>query len=343
MVWPYRTMAIPMKYDFSHLDPAAFERLCAALLAAEGYRVRELARSGQPDRGIDFLFESEDEVLWLAQVKAIRSERMPISMLRSAVLDLQNGLLVMKAQRAVLIVSVPVSAKVRDQLPHVPEILVWDATYLEPLLDRHPQVRSAYAAYISSKEILDSLLNDQESPLEDSTDALLAELEAVPAGTSSWKKYEEVCVKILNYVFIPPLRLPKVQSRSHDGLDRRDAIYPIGSGHPFWDSIKYQHSARMVVVEFKNYKDSIGQKEVESLQQYLMPSAKRSFGIICSRKQPSKHALKARRRAWMASSNLILFLSDLDLQELIRARSDNEDTSRILEAQMEDFFITLVP
>jgi hypothetical protein len=332
-----------MEYEFSRLDPSAFERLCAALFSAQGHRIRQVGRAGELQHGVDFIVEQEREPPWLVQVKLIRNERMPMSVLRSAVLDLQSGLITMKAQKAVLIVSAPISAQVKAQLPHVPEVEVWDATKLEALLQRQPQVRNAYAAYVSSTRAFDSLLKDEAPTAEEQGASLVAELESVQAGTKSWKKYEEVCVKILSFGFIPPLREPRVQSRSHDGLDRRDAIYPIGSGHAFWDGVKYQHSARMVVVEFKNYKTPIGQKEVESLQQYLMPSAMRSFGIICSRTHPSKPALKARRRAWMASSNLILFLSDLDLKEIVRARTDDRDTSRVLESQMEDFFITLVP
>lgn len=48
----------------------------------------------------------------------------------------------------------------------------------------------------------------------------------------------------------------------------------------------------MVVAEFKNHTEKIGPAEVESLQQYLMPEAKRSFGILCSRKGPSPSAIK---------------------------------------------------
>jgi hypothetical protein len=332
-----------MKFDFSQLDPAQFERLCAALLTAAGYRIKEFSRPGAPDHGIDFFFESNDGVRWIAQVKVVRSGRMPMSVLRSAVLDLHNGVITMKAQMALLMVSIPVSTQMRDELPPAPNVQIWDADMIESLLDRHHDVQNAYTAYIASKDTLDSFIKSDSPQAENVAADLIAELTSTPPGTKSWKQYEDVCVKILNYAFIPPLRIPKVQSRTHDGLDRRDAIYPIGSGHAFWDSIKHQHSARMVVVEFKNYKDPIGQKEVESLQQYLMPQAKRSFGIICSRKQPAKSAQKARRRAWMTSNNLILFLSDLDLQDLVRARADNEDTSRILESQMDDFFITLAP
>jgi hypothetical protein len=99
----------------------------------------------------------------------------------------------------------------------------------------------------------------------------------------------------------------------------------------------------MLVAEFKNHTDKIGQAEVESLQQYLMPEAKRSFGILCSRKAPSPSAIKARRRAWMTSRNLILFFSDLDLEDLLTKRDAGEDTSLVLDSQMDEFFITLAP
>jgi hypothetical protein len=93
----------------------------------------------------------------------------------------------------------------------------------------------------------------------------------------------------------------------------------------------------MVVVEFKNHDGDVGQEEVESLQQYLMPQAKRSFGILCSRDNPSPSAVKARRRAWVMASNLILFLFDLDLEELIRTKASGKDTPRVLESQMDVF------
>ena len=51
----------------------------------------------------------------------------------------------------------------------------------------------------------------------------------------------------------------------------------------------------------------------------------------------------ARRRAWMTSRNLVLFLSDLDLQDLLAKRDADEDTSAALDSQMDEFFITLAP
>ena len=99
----------------------------------------------------------------------------------------------------------------------------------------------------------------------------------------------------------------------------------------------------MVVTEFKNLDGPLRQKEVESLQQYLLPKAKRSLGILCGRHAPSNQAIKARRRAWMEADKLILFLSDQDLIDLVRIKANGGDSSEVLDGKMDEFFVTLAP
>jgi hypothetical protein len=332
-----------MRYDLSALGPEEFESLCGALLIAKGFRTERFARRGQRDHGIDFLAESkDDDTLYVVQAKRFSRDSVPLSDLRRALLDLSRALTLTGAGMALLMTTARVPPHVADELPSAPNVLVWDVNVLESILDHDPKVRDEFLSFHKSKQRFESFA-EQDIPTSGPTSAsLLKALSAVSPGTG-WQEYEKVCVEILNYLFVPPLRMPKIQSTTEDGLDRRDAIYPIGTGSPFWDNIKYQHSARMVVAEFKNFTDKIGQAEVESLQQYLMPEAKRSLGILCSRRGPSPSAIKARRRAWMISRNLILFLSDLDLEDLLSKRDAGEDTSFVLDSQMDEFFITLAP
>jgi len=332
-----------MRYDLSALDHEEFESLCGALLIAKGFRARRFTQRGQRDYGLDFLAESkDDDTQYVVQAKRFSRDRVPMSDLRRILLDLNRAITLAGAQMALLMTTAKVPPQVADELPPAPNVLIWDGDVLESILDNDPKIRDEFLSFRKSKQRFESFA-EQDIPTSGPTSAaFLKALSAVPPG-SGWQEYEKVCVEILNYLFVPPLRMPKIQSATEDGLDRRDAIYPIGTGHPFWDNIKYQHSARMVVAEFKNFTDKIGQAEVESLQQYLMPEAKRSFGILCSRKGPSPSAIKARRRAWMISRNLILFLSDLDLQDLLSKRDAGEDTSVVLDSQMDEFFITLAP
>jgi len=232
----------------------------------------------------------------------------------------------------------------RDSVPDF--VTVWDDSTLADLFAQHTQVRDAFSQLVESQETIDKLFEGLLTPqpsLDAKASALISALESVPLGKEGWRQYEDVCIEILNYAFIPPLRPPRIQSTTEDGLDRRDAIYSIGGGNDFWDNIRHEYRSRMVVAEFKNYSDPIGQTEVESLQQYLLPKAKRAFGLLCSRFPPSDNAFKARRRAWMIADNIILFLGDDDLKEAVRMAAEGIDPSEILDSQIDNFFVTLAP
>lgn len=337
-----------MDTDFKKLDWRQFELLCGSLLVAEGFKdLKQFAKPGQPDRGIDWIFEAPGGKCWIAQVKMFRRLVSSPSILRRAVMDIKNGLDLLNAEKAILMLSIPLSSKTRLYLlQDYDQIEIWDSDVIAKLLDKHDSIRQRFMHLIATQQDIEKLL-ESTSIRDETVDAraniLISRLESVPTGKEGWRQYEDVCIDMLNYAFVPPLRLPKIQSWSEDGLDRRDAIYPIGNGNLFWESIKYEYSSRLVVAEFKNFDGPISQGEVESLQQYLLPKAKRAFGLLCSPKPPSISAIKARRRAWMIAENIILFLSNEDLKEIVRIRSDEGDPSEVLDAQMDEFFITLSP
>lgn len=117
----------------------------------------------------------------------------------------------------------------------------------------------------------------------------------------------------------------------------------MGHGHPFWDNLRNECRTRFVVGEFKNYKGAPGQKEVESIEQYLYKKAMRTFGILCSRLPASEPARKARRRAWVENDKLIVLLSDDDLKDILHARGYGEDPTEVLDTQLNSFLRTLAP
>lgn len=52
-------------------------------------------------------------------------------------------------------------------------------------------------------------------------------LSECPYGKKAWKTYENLCMKILTYLFVPPLLQPIVQSCTKNGFHRRDIIIRI--------------------------------------------------------------------------------------------------------------------
>lgn len=99
---------------------------------------------------------------------------------------------------------------------------------------------------------------------------------------------------------------------------------------------------RLLVVECKNLSTEPGQREVESLQQYLYGKAMRNLGLLVARRRPSRSAELARRRAWLEADELILFSADDDLAEMIVARDRGEEPEELFEAQLHAFFADLV-
>jgi hypothetical protein len=334
-----------MMIDFQKLDWRQFELLCGSILAAEGFEdVRQNGRPGQVQHGVDLTFSSPDGKQWVAQVKHFRHLSSP-SLLQSAINDVERGRVFFNADKAFLMLSTPVNFQLVARLDIPVNLEVWDAERLALLIEKHPAVKAGLLDVIQAEKRFNDLFSGQVRSTPESTQAseLIARLDSVAAGKPGATGYELVCTDILIYAFSPYLRAPKIQNTSEDGLDRRDAIFPIGSGSQFWDDIKYSYSSRLLVVEFKNYVDPIGQAEVESLQQYLYARARRSFGIICSRQGPAKPAIAARRRAWMLADNLILFLADGDLKDLVHLKLQGKNPAAVLDAQMDEFFLKLSP
>lgn len=179
--------------------------------------------------------------------------------------------------------------------------------------------------------------------LRDKGDNLLRRLVKTAPGRDEASAYERLCVEILQFCFDPYLRDPGAQLVSDDELDRLDAIFTVGRGHPFWDSVRSDFKSRFAVAEFKNRTPSTGQTEVESIEQYLHDHAMRLFGILMARTQPSDSALKARRRAWNASRKMIVILDDELVKKMIHLKIDGKDPSDVLNMQIDDFLRKLTP
>jgi hypothetical protein len=148
---------------------------------------------------------------------------------------------------------------------------------------------------------------------------------------------------MLSDIFSPQLGAPDMQSRSEDGLDIMDAVFPIRGTTAPWATVRSEYRSRFVVAEFKNYVEPIGQRQVESLAQYLWHKAFRSFGLLLSRNGHDAPAAVARRRAWVEHDRLILLLQDTDLVDMTQLWEEGEDPFQLLDAQLEEFFRRLSP
>lgn len=325
---------------FEEVAPLEFQRIVGRLLIAEGFTV-QVPPSRGADVGVDlFAIDPSRGETWAVQIRHFRRVRVHSgAMLRAVASQLIASQLIAEAKRALLVVNVdfPPAAleKIARFADRTGDITIWDASTLREVMARHP-----HAAEVSAFDQPSAIWPTEREPLSNRAAELRAALEAQPCGDRGWRNYEDLCVQILNFLFVPPLGVPRLQMRSDDGLDRRDAIYKIGHGEPIWDSIKAECRTRFLVAEFKNSCSAPTQRDIESLQQYLFAGALRSFGCLCSRKKASESAVLARRRAWSESMKLIVLLSDDDLAEMLEMKVSSERPAELIDAQVDDFLMS---
>jgi hypothetical protein len=173
---------------------------------------------------------------------------------------------------------------------------------------------------------------------------LKEKLSGCPAGPPGWRDYEDICIEILKFLFVPPLTLPDIQSRTEGGLLRRDALFPNWVEQGFWASIGQRHDANFILFEFKNTED-LEPIHLDQVHKYLSQGKETigRFGVILSRKAPSSAALKT-RKAWFSSGReVILFLDDRLLVKALELREAGGDPVEVLRAEYETFLKSYEP
>lgn len=164
------------------------------------------------------------------------------------------------------------------------------------------------------------------------------------SGPESWHDYEEICTEILNLLFVPPLMAPEIQSRTENGLLRRDALFPNWVEQGFWAAICERHNAYFILFEFKNT-ENLTPLHVDQVDKYLTLGKDTigSFGIILSRKPPPPPALDTRKAWFPRNRNVILFLDDHHLVRALDLKEAGRDPVEVLRTEYEIFCKSYAP
>jgi len=336
--------------QLERLSSQEFEKVVGLLLQYEHHKIiREPAGRGI-HHGPDFETVDPDGRTWLVEVKHFRKSAMlGRSNVEQFIGDIQRYQLQSQDAKGLLVTSNTLSASALSALAQSTSIEVWDGRQILQLLAKHPMIDVAVRRIIDANVAIDSILQASALPVTASpssaaftsaVDEMKAALTSLPCGKDGWRDYERLCTKILTYIFTPDLGTPDIQTRSDDGLEIMDAIFPMRSSLPPWSWIRSEYASRFVVAEFKNYCDPIRQQQVESIAQYLWHKAQRNFGFLISRKEPSESAKSQRRKEWL-NGKYIIFLSDENLLEMLDLRENKEQPFDVIDAQIENFLRTL--
>lgn len=177
----------------------------------------------------------------------------------------------------------------------------------------------------------------------DYTMSLIKEIELCESGRSLARTYEELCHMLLKNVFSEELALWKEQQKSNNDLYRFDLLCRIKDGNKktFWSILERYFNSKYVIFEFKNYSETITQKEVYTTEKYLYSKALRSVGIIIAANGYDANAYWAAKGCLRENGKLIILLQTQDLINMNKMKMDQEDPSDYLLEKLDGILLEL--
>jgi len=326
-----------------------FEQLVDALLRANNFIIAEA-----PALRFRFDFEAKlNQDRWAVEVKYYRTKRAQPSLIEKAALALLESAKLANFSKAMLVVSSYLDPELREYLEQKYKILFVDRVDLSiwanhaphlvdplaALLEEAPSSGGEKAARIDQTLSFDG--NESHSANINEGAVLCRELRALGKGKKYWKAYENLCERVLQYLFPNDLAGWQTQKRTDDGLNRYDLICRLSPTTDFWSFVDSQLSSRYVLFEFKNYNAPIKQGQILTTEKYLLPRALRRLGIILSRKGADKGAELTVAGAMRESGKMMLILDDDKVCDLLHAKDRGDDPSDLLFQLSDDFLMTL--
>lgn len=323
-----------------------FEQAVQGLMRSEGFGVES------PNVAFDF-FAFRDGKRWAVEVKYYRSHKAQIALLGAACARFAED--ARQFDDRMLIVSCVVHPATRAALENQFGVAIVDRADLYLSSRKHPNVANELDALWGVIDNPEPLLQAGRPiatiapvvrlslglPFPDATGTeLCGQLRALEAGRP-WRRYEELGMEILQYLFPAGLSGWREQHGTEDGLNRFDCICRIDSDTSFWKFVVNQVNSRYVLFEFKNYSDPISQGEVLTTEKYLFNKALRTFALVLCRKGASESAAKMARGAMREHGKLILIVDDDDVCEMLHMRERGKDPSDLLFDRVDEFLMSM--
>ena len=170
---------------------------------------------------------------------------------------------------------------------------------------------------------------------------LITELKDLESGAKEAYEYQDLAFKILNYLFEPDLIDGKPQVRTEHGTEIRDIVYTNESDTSFWRYIREKHGNFLVIFELKN-KEELDNLDIDQLANYLGDPTG-YVGILVSRRLPKEGQYRKAIAIYnkVVPRKTILFLSDQDLQMLLRDKYNGKDPTKHMQKKYRDFMTSI--
>jgi hypothetical protein len=163
-------------------------------------------------------------------------------------------------------------------------------------------------------------------------------LDNCPSGIENFAEYEKMGIEIWSYLFPEDLGEAKPQVTTSDGTQRRDVLFRNNKKSDFFKRIADRFDSDFLIIDFKNYKDPIGNKTIWEVEKYANKALGR-FIIIVSRKGNDDTALEPQIRLFRDRDILISVVSDKQMLEMIERKEKGEDPGKLLDSLVDEILI----
>lgn len=349
-----------------------FEDLCARILAAAGFDVEREVRAQVEGNLLSIdARATRDRQVHLVEFKWTRLDPIPLRLLRDWAARITIYRLSFPGAKLALVVSGEVEDAHRSWILQQFGVEVWDRNSLRALAQTSPllvreldaiqadtrvleEERSAKSSAVGEASTPEQTVEQEQPnpPGEPTGEALIKRLQDIRPGRSGAKAYERVCVDIVDYLFGEHLVDARPQSRTEDGLHVMDVVYRVRPQHSFWNTLTRDFRARVVLFEFKNYSAAVKPQQVYTTERYMSAAAMRPVCFLMTRLPPHEHAQLAAVGAMRESGKLLIFLSDADVETMLRFRDAevaasnaghrvDDDPTVVLDQKIYQFLATM--
>lgn len=228
------------------------------------------------------------------------------------------------------------SAEARAWAEQQYNIEVWD-------FDRLRELAKSSAALLHRLESIAGTYQEAPGPAADPTNLDLRGRLAAHIKTNEMtpSDFEDLCLKVFVHLFDPVLYGFEKQASTSDGGNRYDFICRIQPGNSFWDGLRTDFRTKAILFECKNYSNAITADQVYSTERYLFTGALRTVCFLISRLPPAESAIRAAQGAMREAGKLVLLLSNADLIEMLKLRTQPGGPEDYLDKKIWDFIVSL--
>lgn len=309
-----------------------FEDWISDLFRKLGFQVRMDAQFG------------EGEVDLLIQRDGVRRP-VEISSARSAVMakvrhdgERLRALRALNPEAGVPIVATlgQMTAEARAWAEQQYEIEVWD-------FDRLRELAAPSVELLNRLDTIGGAGQAQPGSVPDRTNLELRDRLARHIETNEMtpSDFEDLCLKVFVHLFDPILYGFEKQASTSDGGNRYDFICRIQPGNSFWDGLRADFRTKAILFECKNYSNPITADQVYSTERYLFAGALRTVCFLISRLPPAESAIRAAQGSMREAGKLVLLLSNADLIEMLKLRTQLGAPEDYLDKKIWDFIVSL--